>query len=49
MGFIDTSDNRWTANQAIADLPAGATLADVITKVNAILAALRRSGVISES
>lgn len=45
---IDPTDNRWTANAAIADLPAAATLADTIAKVNAILAALRESGIISQ-
>lgn len=34
-----------TVDTVIADLAAGATLADTITKVNAILAALRAAGI----
>lgn len=46
MANIDPADNQYTVNAAIADLPAGATLADVIAKVNAILAALRESDIL---
>lgn len=45
---IDSTDNQYTPNAAIADLAAAATLADTIAKVNAILAALREANVIAE-
>lgn len=45
----DSTDNTWSSSAAIADLAGGATLADVITKVNAILAALREADIISSS
>jgi len=45
---IDPVDNQYTVSAVIADLAGGATLADVIAKVNAILAALRAAEIISE-
>lgn len=47
----DSTDNRWATNTAIADVPtaASATAADNATAINAILAALRASSVISEA
>lgn len=45
----DATDNQWSPAAAIADAGGGDTLAAVITKVNAILAALREADVISSS
>ncbi len=45
----DITDNQWSPAAAIADAGGADTLAQVITKVNAILAALRESDIISSS
>ena len=47
MANIDPVDNQYTAAGAIADLDGAATLADTITTVNAMLAALRDADIIS--
>lgn len=49
MGFIDTTKNQWVQNEAIDDLAGGADVAATVVVVNAILAALRDSGIIAES
>lgn len=41
MSNVDPADNQYTGTAAIADLLGTAVLADVIAKVNEILAALR--------
>lgn len=41
---FDPATGRWHPSENITDLAPAATLADVIAKVNAILAALRKSG-----
>lgn len=48
---MDSADNRWAGSDAIADVPtaAAATAADNATAINAILAALRESSIISEA
>ncbi len=46
---IDATDNQWTPYGPIADAGGAETLAQVITKLNVVLAALREAGVIASS